>query len=329
MDVGDIGEWRLIELIKKRLKLPDSEEVLVDIGDDAACVKLRGLSILTVDSYLEDVHFSLHHCSFYDVGYRALACSLSDIAAMGGDPKYVLISLQVPPETSVESVEQLCSGMLELADRFGFRIVGGDTVRSKGLGIVCTIVGQVEKAIERKGAKVGDSILVTGELGSSSFGLYLMKSGIEKPETATFIETHKRPFPRIEEGRILSRSGVVNAMIDISDGLAMDIHHLTEESRVGAVIYFEKLPINRELYKLADEYAVSASDFVLYGGEDYELLFTIPSQQKDIIGRDMEAKTGTRITEIGRIIEERKVELEKAERKSPLPRHGYDHFKKV
>lgn len=327
MKVGDIGEWKLIEVIRKKLELPGLEEVLVDIGDDAACVRLEGLSILTIDSYLEDVHFNLHHYGFSDIGYRSLACSLSDVAAMGGHPKFALISLQIPPDTSVEDVGQLYSGMLELAHRFHFRIVGGDTVRSEGIGIVCAIIGQTDVAIERRGAKVGDSILVTGDLGSSSFGLYLMKAGINRPESASLIETHKKPFPRIDEGWFLCHSGVVNAMIDISDGLAMDLHHLAKESGVGAVIHFEKLPVTEELYRLADGYGEAASDFILYGGEDYELLLTVPPEQQDKICRGLRAKTGTRITEIGRIVQEKRVELDRNGERNPLPRQGYDHFK--
>lgn len=326
MDLRDIGEWKLIELIRKKLKLPSTEEVLVDIGDDAACVKLKELTVLTVDSYLEDIHFSLRHYNFYDIGYRTLACSLSDIAAMGAEPKFVLVSLQIPSETNIENVELLYSGMLELANKFNFRIVGGDTVRSKSLGVVCTIVGQTNKVIERRGAKVGDSIFVTGELGSSSFGLYLMQAGVEKPEFTPFIEAHKRPSPRIEEGRILSRSQAVNAMIDISDGLAVDLHHLTEESGVGAVIHYEKLPVRKEFHKLSNECSRSPIDFILYGGEDYELLFTLTCGRK--VPEDIATKTGTRITEIGRITEEKSVELEIDGKRTPLPRRGYDHFKK-
>jgi len=326
VNLGEIGEWRLVELIREKLKLPRSDEVLVDIGDDAACVKLEGPSVLTTDSYLEDVHFSLRHYDFRDIGYRSLASSLSDVAAMGAEPRFVLISLQIPLETTVEDVERLYAGMIELAHRFDFRIVGGDTVRSRSVGIVCTVIGQADEPIERRGAKPGDAIFVTGELGSSAFGLYLMKAQIHTPESADFIEIHKRPFPRVEEGRLLSHSGVVSAMIDISDGLAMDIHHLAHESGVGALIHFETLPAHEGLQRLAAEYDQRAADFILYGGEDYELLFTIPSERRGTVPSRVTTKTGTKITEIGRIVEENRVELEKGGEVSLLPRRGYDHF---
>ena len=327
MDVGHIGEWKLIELIRAKLDLPSSEEILVDIGDDAACVRLEGLSLLTTDSYVQDVHFDPRHYNFYEIGYRCLACSLSDVAAMGGKPRFVLISLQLPPHTTVLSVEQLYSGLLELASKFDFRIVGGDTVRAKDIGLVCTVIGWTDRAVERSGAKAGDAICVTGELGSSSLGLHLLNLESQRPECAPFVQTHKRPVPRINEGRILASSQVVNAMIDISDGLALDLHHLTEESRVGAVIHYESLPINGELKALAEECGSSPLDFVLYGGEDYELLFTLPSSEKDRIAREVEVHTGTRITEIGHIVAEKKIQLEKNGKLVPLPRRGYDHFR--
>jgi thiamine-monophosphate kinase len=326
MKVGDIGEWQLMELIREKLTLSTQDDVLVDVGDDAACVRLKELTLLTTDSYLEEVHFIRSHYNFREIGYRSMAASLSDVAAMGGTPRFALVSLQLPTQTTIDHVEELYAGMQELADRFAFRIVGGDTIRSEKVGIVCTVIGEAKDVIRRRGAAPGDSVMVTGELGSSSLGFLLMVAGLADERTAPFIEVHKRPCPRIVEGRILAGSGVVSAMIDISDGLALDLHHLTTESGVGAEIYLDKLPINKELKRLAPESGKTPEEFILYGGEDYELLFTVPASDVTSVCRDIHDRAQTSVAEIGRITEKKDVVVWRGDEPLPLPRRGYDHF---
>jgi thiamine-monophosphate kinase len=326
MKVGDIGEWQLMELIREKLTLSTQNDVLVDVGDDAACVRLKELTLLTTDSYLEEVHFVRSHYDFREIGYRSMAASLSDVAAMGGEPRFALISLQLPTQTTIDHVEQLYAGIQELADRFAFRIVGGDTIRSEKVGIVCTVIGEATHVIRRSGAAPGDSIMVTGELGSSSLGFHLMKAGFIGERAIPFIEAHKRPCPRLVEGRVLAGSGVVNAMIDISDGLALDLHHLTTESRVGAEIYSDQLPINEESKELALESGRTLEEFILYGGEDYELLFTLPVSEVTSVCGNIHDRTQTSVAEIGRITEKKDVVVWRGDEPLPLPRRGYDHF---
>ncbi len=327
VDLSEIGEWGLIESIREKLKLPSNETILVDIGDDAACVRLAGLALLTIDSYLEAVHFQPTRYSYPDIGYRCLAASVSDVAAMGGRPRFALVSLQIPGHTKVGDVAALYSGMIEIASTFDFRIVGGDTVRSERLGVTCAIVGEAETVIERRGAQVGDSILVTGNLGASSLGLRLMNEKIDSTRALPFIKAHKKPTPRIKEGLILGSSGAVTAMIDISDGLATDVHHLAHESEVGAVIWAGEIPLVEGFEEIARECGVAPLDFALYGGEDYELLFTLPEDRRSELATKVRTATGTKVTEIGTVVAESTVLLERKGERTPLARRGFDHFK--
>lgn len=325
MRVKDIGELELIKdiIFPELARIRSTKNVIVDRGDDSACIRLKKLAILTTDTFIEKVHFDLKYFTFYEIGKRSLASALSDVAAMGGSPKFALVSIQIPPALDVNSVKELYWGMIHIAKKFKLKIIGGDTVSSKTLGITVTIIGEGDKIIKRSGAKVNDSIFVTGDLGSSSCGLYLLNKSILK--NAYLIKKHKIPVPRIAEGKILTK--FANSMIDISDGIATDLYHITEESRVGAVIYKEKIPLHRDLKKIARECNKDPYEFALYGGEDYELLFTAPKEKGSMISKKLGQKTGVKVTEIGTILKNKGVWLEADGKRTPLNPLGYDHFR--
>jgi thiamine-monophosphate kinase len=253
MLLSQLGEFGLIDKFKKMIRLDPS--VIKGTGDDCAVLKLdkHRYQLFTCDMLVEgvDFHYEENPCL---IGRKSLAVSISDIAACGGLPRYCLASLGMPGDTSVEFVNKLIRGMLDIAKKYKINIVGGDLSRSGRLVIDISMLGIVEKRclVLRSGAKIGDKIFVTGSLGGSILGRHL-----------SFV-------PRIEEARLLVKKFKLNSMIDISDGLAQDLGHILTESKVGAIIYQELIPINKQAKGLAD---------ALYSGEDFELLFTLSHKE--------------------------------------------------
>lgn len=247
--LSELGEFGLIEWIRR--SIPPDKTVKRAIGDDTAVLSFTAQDdlLFTTDMIVEGVHFT-RQMSPQGIGHKALACNLSDIAAMGGAGTYAVVSLGVPPKTDVAFVRAIYQGMISLGKKFDVNIVGGDTVRSDKLVINVALLGKVKKgrAVLRSGAKPGDRIFVTGPLGGS------FESG-----------RHLKFVPRLKESRFLADHFLPSSMIDISDGLAADLGHILEESRVGAVIQEQLIPRNPGV-KLEN---------VLSGGEDFELLFTL------------------------------------------------------
>jgi thiamine-monophosphate kinase len=253
MLIDKLGEFGLIKEIKKMINLDSS--VLKGIGDDCAVLKFTKDKYLlfTCDMIVEGVDFQPKE-KRYLVGRKSVAISLSDIAACAGIPKYALVSLGLPINTTIKQVRDLYKGMLGIAREYGLNLVGGDISRSNKLTIDVSIIGEVEKKkiILRDKAKIGDIIFVTGNLGGSILG------------------RHLKFRPRIKEARYLVNNFKINSMIDISDGLSQDLGHILEESRVGALIYETLIPLTKEAKNLQD---------ALYSGEDFELLFTLPLKE--------------------------------------------------
>ena len=247
--ISSLGEFGLIEWIPKTV--PFDGSVKRAIGDDAAVLPLTKEEdlLFTTDMIVEDVHFTCQ-MSPQDIGHKALACNLSDIAAMGGTPTYAVVSLGVPPETDTAFARGIYQGMISLGKKFKVSIVGGDTVKSDKIVINVALLGKVRKgkAVLRGGAKPGDRIFVTGPLGGS------FESG-----------RHLKFIPRLKEAQFLADNFHPSSMIDISDGLAADLGHILEESGVGAVIQEQMIPRNPGV----------DLENVLGGGEDFELLFTL------------------------------------------------------
>ncbi|MDP3012602.1 MAG: thiamine-phosphate kinase, partial [Candidatus Subteraquimicrobiales bacterium] len=308
MKIKDVGEFKLIEEIAKLVSIKD-DKVIVGIGDDAAIVKTSEgqLAVLTTDILVEDVHFRLDLTSPYQLGYKSFVVNISDIAAMAALPRFALVSMALNPNTKSEFVQNLYKGMLKAANTYGVSIVGGDTTSSEKLIISVTIIGEVESNLFRlrSEAKVGDRILVTGELGASSMGLRLLSNKTKK-SWDKLVNAHLSPVPRVYEARTASQLGA-HAMEDISDGLIGEIKHICEKSNVGAKIYLNQLPITPEVFEAAAKLKVNAYDFALYGGEDYEIVFTAPPEKTEKIKRGVFRKTNTPVTEIGKITKDRSI----------------------
>ncbi|MBE0479187.1 thiamine-phosphate kinase, partial [Candidatus Aerophobetes bacterium] len=267
----DISEVELIKRIRD-LSRPLQKKALVGIGDDAAVIEGReGYSyLLTTDTLVENVHFEWIFTHPHQLGWKAMAACTSDIAAMGGYPVFALVTLGVSTEAVFSTVKQIYEGMLDLSSRMDVEVSGGDIVRSPIFFISISVLGEVEagRAILRKGASVGDSIYVTGEIGAAAAGLLFLKqskilSVSSNKEKA--VEKWLMPFPRIKEAREILKTGFATAMIDISDGLSSDLCHILEESKVGAEIWEEKIPLSFETQKLCDVLKKSAVEVALQG----------------------------------------------------------------
>jgi len=332
MRLEEVGELRLIERIRSLIGEGEGDVVL-GIGDDAAALRLspHKITLLTTDTLVEGIHFDLQYMDFYHLGWRSMAANLSDIAAMGGEPLYAVISLCLPPDLSVRSVEEFYHGAKELAGRYGVRIVGGDSTGS-GDGIVVSIalIGQVEERhlTSRAGAEVGDLICVTGDLGKAQAGLRILRSGDKDlGKYKKMIEWHRMPEPRVKEAKVLVKNLRIHSMIDISDGLASEIHHICRSSRVGALLYQERIPISPMVKEVAEIMGDDPVDYALGGGEDFELLFTIGEEDLPVL-RGLEGRVRCGLSVIGRILgEEEGIRMvERMGKISEVKREGYEHF---
>jgi len=283
MKVSELGEFGLIDLLAKMVSSSRSNQpaprqrLVIGIGDDAAAWHGDATTQLaTTDSLIQDVHFSLNTISWRELGWKALAVNLSDIAAMGGVPGYALISLALPGDTEVEDVAALYDGMIELAQQFQVAIVGGDTCQAPVVSITLTVFGSTgEHLLTRSTARPGDKVAVTGYPGSAAAGLEMLTHQLQfAPEVAAYLNNaFRRPQPRIAEGQLLVRQGVATA-IDISDGLLSDLRQICRASRVSARVETGCLPLHPVI---RDNFGDRALALALAGGEDYELLFTASS----------------------------------------------------
>jgi len=330
MKLSRAGEFGAIERIKGICRSP-GREVRVGIGDDAAAFSATEgvLTLVTADMLVEGIHFDLSFAGFRELGWKALAVNISDIAAMGGRPRYYIVSLALRPDIRVEDVETLYEGMEAMAECFGVYAIGGDTCRTDGpMVISITVIGDTvsAKPVTRSGARPGDDIYVTGTLGGSAGGLELLKSGVAggegSPEQA-LVFRHLLPVPRVGEGVALAEAGLATAMIDISDGLSSDLGHILEQSGVGAEIQECSIPVSDELPDVLGK--KKALNLALHGGEDYELLFTARKKNRKAV----EGLGGGGFTRIGSITRggEACLVTGKGTRRS-LARKGYEHFHK-
>ncbi|MCL5292249.1 MAG: thiamine-phosphate kinase [Actinobacteria bacterium] len=327
--VRDIGELGLIERIDKVVGRADSE-ILVPLGDDAAVMEPYAEPIvLTSDLLIEEVHFRFDLMSPREVGYKSMAVNISDVAAMAGKPKFAVVSIALDPETPVALVEEFYRGALEACERHQVYIVGGDTSRGDKFTVCVSLLGSVERELlrRRSEAEASQRILVTGSLGASAAGLAILKDpslADRVSEAERLVEAHKRPSPRVEEARIAARHGA-RAMEDISDGLASEIRHIAKMSGVGAKVFSESLPIAPGVWEVANALGKEATDFALYGGEEYELVFTA-SPDKVASIREAVEKRGVTISEVGEITTGGEVVLVQQGKERPLHDRGYVHF---
>ena len=328
MQVSELGEFGLIDLLAKMVSKPQDKQLIIGIGDDAAAWHGdTSTQLATVDSLIEGVHFTLGTVSWNELGWKALAVNLSDIAAMGGVPRYALVSLALPGHTEVDDVTDLYRGMIELAQQFGVAIVGGDTSSAPVVAITITILGstksQGKHILTRSTAKPDEKIAVTGYLGAAASGSEMLAKRLQfDPEaTACFKRAFLHPYPRIAEGQILVEQGVKTA-IDISDGLISDLNHICKASQVGARIEADRVPLQPEVKaKFGDR----ALELALSGGEDYELLFTGSAEVIDKVRMAVSCP----LTVVGEIIADKTGKITLVDRKGKplnLGRGGWEHF---
>jgi thiamine-monophosphate kinase len=335
MLVKEIGEFGLIDRISRMLPL-SSPDVVVGIGDDVAVLKTSGPDYLlaTCDTQTEGVHFIRDAITPYQLGRKAVAINVSDIAAMGGNPSWVLVSLAMPEATDVAFIEDLYRGMCEQAALAGAFIVGGNLSRlGSGLVVDITLLGQIapEHLVLRSGAQVGDSIFVTGFPGESRAGLELVlrpELRVQDPFRKKVLERHLTPQPRLREGQCLARSGLAHAMIDVSDGVLADLGHICDASGTGAHILADSIPVSEAAAEVCSAAGRDVLDWILTGGEDYELLFTADSGTATEIRKTLLDETGLPCHLIGHITDQAgTIRIGNGERVFPNSgARGWDHF---
>lgn len=324
MSASSFSEKKLVSFFQK---IHDSRHpsVLFGIGDDAAVLQAKGKILATTDSLQEKIHFDWSYTTPFILGRKSIAVNLSDIAAMGGKPLWALMSLAIPATEKLSRIVAFQRGVKSIARQFGVQIVGGDTDHSRqGWKITLSLLGQVKHPVFRQGAKIGDAVWVTGFPGRSSLGLELLRRKMKKG--APFIKAHLDPLPRIREGMALSQQKLAHSMIDISDGLALDLERICEASSLGAEISTAKLPFARGYRLLCEKIHRNPLDLILSGGEDYELLFTAaPQSEKKIL--NLFARLKTPVHCIGKMTQGKGVKFF-SEEKHPLKlrKKGYSHF---
>jgi thiamine-monophosphate kinase len=288
------------------------------IGDDASVVRNgKHFQLISSDILIEDVHFRLRDISLPELALKALAVNISDIAAMGGLAQYFYLALGFPGRLSGAELLLFFSGLRQGCRKWQVELAGGDYSRSEKMSIAITIIGQSQRPVLRSGARPGDWIAVTGPTGESALGLQLLLRG----ETASpFILRHKRTVPQYKKGHLLA--GFANAMIDISDGLLLDLSRLLEASGTGAEIDYEKIPVSKSFKQLCRQNNFSEKELVLAGGEDYQLLFTISPRREIRL-----QKTKMRYHIIGRITAQQPLLVYENGRQFNMPRLGFDHFR--
>lgn len=318
-EISSLGEFGLIDHLTKNIELQNASTVL-GVGDDAAVVDHFGKqTVITTDLLLEDVHFDLMYTPLKHLGYKSVVVNLSDIYAMNATPTQITLSIGISNRFSVEALEEFYEGVYAACEKYGVDLVGGDTCSSKkGLVISVTAIGEVspEKFVKRSTAKKGDLVCVSGDLGAAYVGLLFMerekKIFLESPQVKPDLEGESyvigrllKPEARKDIVDFLSDSEIIpHAMMDISDGLSSEILHICKQSRLGCVLYEEKIPIHEDMKKAVFKFEMDPTACALSGGEDYELLFTIDpadyeklvlNEQISVVGYMTDEEAGAKI----------------------------------
>ncbi|GIK14899.1 MAG: thiamine-phosphate kinase [Candidatus Brocadia sp. AMX2] len=307
-----MGEFSFIEWIRKRQKR--RKDVMLGIGDDCAVINVASdkLTLITTDMLVDGTHFDLKKCTVRDAGRKAIACNISDIAAMGCQPTIAVISICFPQHTTEKFARELYKGIWDVADKYNIEIVGGDIISgSSPFCISVTMLGRDDglKPIRRSGAKAGDKILVTGALGGSILGKHLSFE------------------PRLKEALALNKNFTIHAMIDISDGLTADLNHILEESGVGAILYEDHIPVSHAAVELSRKTGHTPLYHALSDGEDYELLMTLSkAQAKRVLSSGLLADV--KVSCIGEIVKGRGIQMKSSSGNiRRIKPRGYEHLK--
>jgi len=319
----DIGELGLLERIARTL--PKAEGVVAGVGDDCAVVQMGGrLMLVTCDASIEDVHFSRSLASPEVIGWKAAASALSDIAAMGGQARFAVVALGVPGDVSVEVVDELYAGLWKAVQQAGAVVVGGDLTRApSGVVIDVTVIGEAVDGRYRlrSTARAGDILAITGFPGCSAAGLAALQAGIDAP---SLVQAHLHPVPRIAEGQWFSERESVHALIDVSDGAVHDAEHLATASELGIDLNPDSFPVDPALEAHGEALGRAPLDFMLHGGEEYELLAALAPEAAPAVARSLHKRFGIPLTPLGVFTgAHRRVHIHGEE----AGFMGYDHFR--
>jgi thiamine-monophosphate kinase len=330
--VGDIGERAIIERIRARLAPPPAW-VALGVGDDAAVLRpeRNRAEVVTTDCLVEGVHFDRAYVPPAAIGHKALAVNLSDLAAMGAEPRAALLSLVLPAGLTIAELDAFLDGFLGLAARYGVALVGGNVTRSPGplvVDVTATGVVKARRVLTRAGARPGDDVYVSGQVGCAAAGLALCREAGAAGEAADdgCRERFLTPEPRVRLGQLIGRSGLVSACMDLSDGLADAVLQVTAASGVGAIVEASTIPVPDEaravLQRLSGDRWLDAA---VAGGEDYELLFTASPRRRRSVAAVLQRANGLVCTRIGRITRAPDVVLRRPEGDGAFP-EGFAHF---
>ena len=338
----DLGEKRLLQRLKPYLG--EGEGIVRTFSEDCAVIDSGGRSYMlyTVDCLVEDVHFRREYVPFFYVGRKAIKVNLSDIASMGGTPKYFLVSIGAPAETPIQVIENIYEGITSVAKDLDVHLIGGNVTDSSRLFIDITLIGSVLKGrtIMRNGAKPGDSIFVTGPLGSAAEGLLLLQDGFRLFQDGLILPDQQRDSHLVSEAILsqidppclvglaekLAQTSTLSSMIDLSDGLAADLHEICRESGTGARIILKNLPIAPAVLYWERKRNRDPRILALQGGEDYHLLFTVGHKFREMFFRRIQP-SGIQVYEIGEMLPESDgiFGVDETGRSMPLT-GGYEHY---
>jgi thiamine-monophosphate kinase len=334
--VNQAGEFSLIDRLYKILLPQKNPDLLIGLGDDTAVIRMdkqKGM-LATCDIQIENRHFRLDHTNAHQLGKRAAAVNLSDIASMGGLPKFALVSLGLPPHLTIDYYDELFLGMKEELGKHSAEIIGGNLARTeKELIIDIMLLGEVDlkNLLTRRGAAVDDRIFVTGNLGNASAGFTVLERYGKNypPEFSELVQSHLLPQALVETGKAIASSGIATSMIDISDGIASDLYHICKTNRVGAEIYQDKVPYSKQVEAVARMAGKNPMDLVLHGGEDFQLLFTVDSKVSVARIDSLNRKLCEPVIEIGRILTDKAgfFLVDPNGTQKNLEPLGWDHFR--
>jgi thiamine-monophosphate kinase len=327
--LSDLGEFGFIHRITPGC-IVEPERVVMGIGDDCAVTLGENgyLNLVTTDLLIERIHFVLDFTTGYQLGQKAMAVNLSDIAAMGGTPRDAVVSIAIPKHVDVQFLDELYRGLKAMARRHGLNILGGDTSRSEhDLILSVTMTGRVreDQVLYRAGARPGDRIFVTGYLGDSAGGMHaVVNHRLPNNDNATTLAArYREPLPHVRQGQAIAATGLASAMIDISDGLSADLTHVCTTSGVGCVIDTHRLPLSSELKAYCEKTGLDPIALALYGGEDYVLLCTGDAE----LGASLRT-SGADAIEIGDITDGKERVIRRTDgTHEQLGLGGWDHFR--
>jgi len=347
--IRELGEDRVLSRFRALALGTVGADVVVGSGDDAAVLRCPGtvegpatsgphrdlLLLFACDMMVEDVHYRFDWAEPRQVGWKAMVQNLSDIAAMGGSPTAAVASIAAGGDLSEDVLSGIGEGLVAAASRYGAALVGGDLVGSPGPVVVdVSILGWVhpDHLLLRRGARPGDTVLVTGSVGAAAAGLAARHQAVGEAESTLLTEalrSHHEPCPRLDEAHAIAGTGLATAMMDLSDGLVTDLPRLCEQSGVGARIRTGAVPVGRACTYVATMLGLSDLRLALAGGEDYELLLTCPSERVPELRSTVIEQTGTEVTAIGEVTSDRKVVFLDADGREQDFGRGFDHFAAV